>query len=205
MIHYDYYADVPPDDVDAFVRDRELGRLVTVGSNGMPHVGLFPFVYLGDTIEMHANRADEQLADLAERAACAFEVDEILAVIPSYWSHPESAVMATAYHRTVTFECDARVSGEASLLAEQQARLMERYQPEGGYRTVTPDDPLYRGAIDHIASVHLTIRARRVKFKLAQNRPPEVRAAVVQQLRQRGRLMDARAADAVQWTIDRGK
>ncbi|MBI1816181.1 MAG: FMN-binding negative transcriptional regulator [Deltaproteobacteria bacterium] len=202
MIYYDYYADIPPATVDTFVRGRELGRLVTVSQDGLPRIGLYPFAYEGDVIEMHVNRADEQYADLKTRPRCVFEVDEVLAVIPSYWVHPEDAVMATAYHRTVIFDCAATVSEGAAALAAQQTRLLARYQPEGGFRTLTPDDPLYRGAIAHIVAVRLDIKDRRVKFKLGQNRSVEVRTRIVAELRQRGRPNDASAADALQWTID---
>ena len=205
MIYYDYYAEIPADIVDAFVRDREMGRLVTVSAEGMPHIGLYPFAYDGSTIEMHLNRVDEQLRDLEVHPRCVFEVDEVLGVIPSYWIHPENAVMATAYHRTVIFDCEARVSNDAGVLAEQQMRLLARYQPEGGFQPVTPAEALYRGAIAHIAAIRLGIRERRVKFKLAQNRPLEVRAKIVKELCKRGRPNDGRAASAVQWTIDREK
>ncbi len=203
MIYYDIYADIPLETVKAFVCERELGRLVTVSAEGLPHIGLYPFVYEGNTIEMHFNRADEQLVDLKARPRCVFEVDEVLGVIPSYWVHPEDGVMATAYHRTVVFECEATVSTDAAVLAEQQTRLLARYQPEGGFRPVAPDDPLYRGAIAHIAAARLEIRGHRVKFKLQQNRSLAVRANIVRELRTRGRPNDARAADALQWTIDR--
>ncbi|HVP31272.1 MAG TPA: FMN-binding negative transcriptional regulator [Myxococcota bacterium] len=203
MIHYDVYADVPPETLDDFVRERELGRLVTVGADGMPHVGLYPFVYGGDTIEIHLNRRDEQLADLRASARCAFEVDEVLGTIPSYWIHPEDAVMATAYHRTVVFECHATVSHDAAVLAAQQTKILARYQPEGGFRPIAPEEPLYRGAISAIAAVRLAISRRRVKWKIGQNRPIESRAKVVGELRKRGRPQDGRAADALQWTIDR--
>jgi predicted FMN-binding regulatory protein PaiB len=202
VIHYEYYADIPPAVVDAFVGEREMGRLVTVSGESVPHIGLYPFAYESDRIELHLNRADEQLVDLAARPRCVFEVDDVLGVIPSYWVHPESAVMATAYHRTVIFDCQATLSDDAGVLAEQQMRLLARYQPEGGFRPVSPDDPLYRGAIAHIAAVRLDIVSRRVKFKLAQNRSVETRATIVAELRKRGRPNDARAADAIQWTID---
>jgi predicted FMN-binding regulatory protein PaiB len=203
VIFYEYYGDVPDDTVDAFVRERELGRLVTVSAEGSPHIGLYPFIYRETKIEMHLNRADEQFADLESRPRCVFELDDVLAVIPSHWVHPEDAVTATAYHRTVLFDCEADVSRDAAVLAEQQMRLLARYQPEGGFRPVTPGDPLYRGAISQIAAVRLAIRARRVKFKLGQNRSVEARARIVNELRRRGRPNDARAADALQWTIDR--
>lgn len=202
MIYYDYYADVPPAALDAFVRQSELGRLVTVGGEGLPHIGLYPFLFAGEAIEMHLHRADEQLADLEREPRCVFEVDDVLGVIPSYWIHPEDAVMATAYHRTVVFECEATVSKDGAALAEQQMRLMARYQPEGGFRSISPGDALYRGAVGRIAAIRLHITGRRAKFKLAQNRPPEVRQKIVAELRKRGRPNDERAADAVQWTID---
>jgi predicted FMN-binding regulatory protein PaiB len=127
----------------------------------------------------------------------------VLGVIPSYWIHPEDAVMATAYHRTVVFECDSVVSEDAAALAEQQTRLLARYQPQGGFRAVEAGEPLYRGAMATIVAIRLAVAKRRVKWKLGQNRPAEVRAKVVEELRKRGRPNDARAAAALQWTIDR--
>ncbi len=202
MIFYDYYGDVPLEKLEDFARGNELGRLLTVGTDGLPHIGLYPFVYTRGLIEIHLNRADEQLVDLASRPRCVFELDEVLGVIPSYWIDPDDAVKATAYHQSVLFECQASVSNDAAALAEQQKRLLARYQPEGGFRAVAPEDPIYRGAIAHIAAVRLEITGLRAKWKLAQNRSPQVRADLVRELRKRGRRNDGRAADALQWTID---
>jgi Pyridoxamine 5'-phosphate oxidase len=47
VIFHDYYSDVPPDEVDRLVQSQELARLITVGDDGIPHVGLYPFVYDG--------------------------------------------------------------------------------------------------------------------------------------------------------------
>src|SRR5262245_12902983 len=129
MIFHDIYTNVPADEIARFVQAQELGRLVTVDAAGTPHIGLYPFAPDGAAFEIHLVRSDEQMADLQARSRCLFEVDEILGVIPSYWVHPESAVMATAYHRTVIFDCEATVSDDASALAEQQTRLLARYQP----------------------------------------------------------------------------
>ncbi len=204
MIHYDYYSDVPEERIDAFVREQEMGRLLTVADDGLPHLGLYPFAYDGRAIEIHLHHADDQLAHLQARPRCAFAVDEILATVPSYWVDPESAVAATAYHRTVLFECAvATISRDPAVLAEQQTRLLARYQPEGGFRAVTPEEPIYRGAFGVIAAIRLAIEGRKVKWKIGQNRGPEKRANVVAELRKRGRPRDARAADALQWTIER--
>jgi len=203
MIFHDYYADIAADEVDRFVCSQEIGRLVTVGADGTPHLGLYPFVADGDAIELHLVREDEQVADLTARPRCLFEVDEVLAVIPSYWVHPEYAGAATAYHRTVIFECVGSVREEPAAVAAQQGRLLAKHQHEGGFRRLDVGDPLYAGALARLAAIGLRVVRRRVKWKLGQNRPVEARRRVVAELRKRGRPNDARAADALEWTIAR--
>jgi uncharacterized protein len=204
MIFHAYYTDIARADVDRFVESQELGRLVTVGGDGTPHIGLYPFLYDGVAIDLHLVAEDEQITDLRDRATCVFEVDEVLGVIPSYWVHKDYAGSATAYHRTVIFECTARVVVDPDAVAAQQRRLLARYQPEGGYRPLDSADPLYRGALEKLAAVRLEIKRTRPKFKLGQNRPPDARRAVIAELRRRGRPMDARAADALEWTLGNG-
>ena len=203
MIFHDYYADIARDEVDRFVQSQEMGRLVTMGEDGTPHLGLYNFVYDGTVLELHLVRADEQVADLKARPRCLFEVDEILAVIPSHWVHPEYAGSATAYHRTAIFECGGAVAEDPAEVLAQQVRLLAKHQPEGGYRPLGVEDPLYRGALGQLAAVRLQVTAVRAKFKLAQNRPVEARRKIIALLRQRGRPGDGRAADALEWTIDR--
>jgi predicted FMN-binding regulatory protein PaiB len=203
MKFYDYYADVPEKTLCDFVSKQELGRLVTVDSEGQPHIGLYPFVFLGDRVEMHLHRSDEQLSDLCINAKCAFEVDEIHGTIPSHWIHATNAMFATAYHRTVIFECVAAISEDAAVLGAQQQRLMSHYQPEGGHEPASGGHAMYRGPFNEIAALTLTLRARKVKWKLAQNRDRSTREKLIAALRERGRPTDAGAADALQWTLDR--
>jgi len=200
MIYYDYYADVPEDTLRDFVSSQQLGRLVTV-NDGQPHIGLYPFLFLGQSIEIHLHRGDEQIADLAANPRCAFEVDEVLGSIPSHWVHPTNAMFATAYHRAVIFECEAVVSDDPEVLAVQQQRLMQHYQPDGGY--VSTDHAMYRGPFKDIRALTLHVRARKVKWKLGQNRKREQLEKVIAELRKRGRPTDPAAADALQWSLDR--
>ena len=201
MIFYDYYADVPDETLREFIAQQELGRFITASADGQPHVGLYPFLFLEKTIEIHLHRNDEQLADLLTNKKCAFEVDEIHGTIPSNWIHATNAMFATAYHRVVIFECEAEVSEDAEVLAAQQRRLMAHYQP-GGHTQVSTEHAMYRGPFKEIRALTLTVRARKVKWKLAQNRSREQREKIIAELRHRGRPTDPRAADALQWTLD---
>ena len=203
MMFYDYYADVPEDTLREFVTAQELGRLVTVNGEGQPHIGLYPFRFTGDAIEMHLHRNDEQLADLGGNTRCSFEIDEVLGTIPSHWIHASNAMFATAYHRVVIFECEAVVSDDPEVLAAQQQRLMQDYQPEGGHTTVDTSQAMYRGAFREIRALTLQVRARKVKWKLGQNRKRQELERVIGELRNRARPTDAAAADALQWVLDR--
>jgi predicted FMN-binding regulatory protein PaiB len=203
MIFYDYYADVPEETLNEFVKGQQLGRLVTADAGGQPHIGLYPFLFLGQSIEMHLHRNDEQLADLAANARCVFEVDEVLGSIPSHWIHPANAMFATAYHRVVIFECEAVISDDPEVLAAQQQRLMQYYQPDGGHTPVSTEHAMYRGPFREIRALTLNVRARKVKWKLGQNRKPEQLQHVITELRKRGRPTDPAAADALQWSLDR--
>ena len=194
MMFYDYYADVPEDTLRDFVTAQELGRLVTVNGEGQPHIGLYPFRLTGDAIEMHLHRNDEQLADLAGNARCSFEVDEVLGTVPSHWIHASNAMFATAYHRVVIFECEAVVSDDPEVLAAQQQRLMQQYQPEGGHAVVDTSQAMYRGAFREIRALTLAVRARKVKWKLGQNRKRQELERVIEELRKRGRPTDGPAA-----------
>lgn len=203
MMFYEYYADVPEAALREFVNGQELGRLVTVNAQGQPHIGLYPFVFTGDLVEMHLHRNDEQLADLADNTRCTFEVDEVHGTIPSHWVHATNAMFATAFHRAVVFECQAEVSVDAAVLGAQQQRLMRHYQPDGGHEPVDGGHAMYRGPFADIRALTLRVIARRVKWKLAQNRTRAMRERLIAELRKRGRPTDAGAADALQWALDR--
>ncbi len=200
MMYYDEY-EASDAAVDALLESAALGRLVTLGSDGTPHIGLYPFYVREGAIHLHLNRHDEQLADLSHRSRCLFEVDEVLATIPSYWIDPQNARMATAYHRCAAFTCTAEVSEDTGVIALGQSRIMQRYQPEGNYRELSADDDLYTAGLELLAAISLRVETHRSKFKLAQNRPAEARRDIAKKLRARGHLMDERAAAALESTI----
>lgn len=182
-----------------------LGRLVTVGRDGLPYIGLYPFLRVDvETIEIHLNGRDEQIAHLRERPVCAFEVDQVLSSIPSSWLDDENAVYATAYHRSVQFGCRAELTDDPARVAAQQRRLMASHQPTGTYRAVDHDDPMYRAMIGALVGVTLTITSTRTKFKLAQNRSPEQRRTIVANLRTRADGTDLATADAIEATLATG-
>lgn len=203
MMHYGYYADVPDGAIDDLVARTALGRLVTT-AGAQPHIGLYPFVPVEGGFELHLHRKDEQVADLRASATCLLALDQPLSVIPSYWIDPHDASFASAFHRSVTFECAATLVDDPVAIAAQQARLMARYQPEARHAPVDAADPVHATMLKILVGVRLEVRATKVKFKLAQNRDLDTRARIVERLRERGGPLDRETADALQGTIELG-
>src|SRR5712691_2772768 len=63
------------------------------------------------------------------------------------------------------------------------------YEPEGGFRALNPEDPLYWGALAQLAAVRLDVMWRRAKFKLGQNRPAATRRRIIAEPHKRGRFL----------------
>jgi predicted FMN-binding regulatory protein PaiB len=184
MIDYPFYRPTPAE-LAAFVAGQRMGRLVTVSAEGCPHIGLYPFVTVGDAIELHLVKGDAQVSDMRQNAKVAFEVDEILSFVPSYFEHPESAQAADHYYRTVMFEGDAQIANEPNAVADHLNRLVARYQPERGYRPVSASDPMYAPAIPRLVTIRIEPTRVWGKFKLGQQLSAEDRAKVARAIQLR--------------------
>lgn len=177
MIDYPYYRPTPAE-LAALIASQRLGRLVTANAEGRPHIGLYPFVTVGDAVELHLLKGDAQVADIRQNAKVVFEVDEILAFVPSYFEHPESGQRADHYYRTAIVEGEARIANEPDAVADHLNRLITRYQPERGYRTVTASDPMYASSVVRLVMIRIDTTRVWGKFKLGQQLSPEDRERV---------------------------
>lgn len=199
MIHYKYY-EVPAHEARAFAAESLGARLVTVQDDGLPAVGTYPFLATPTGFEIHLPSGDEQLEHLKARPKAALAFGDVLTFVPSYWEDERSALGADLYHRSVVFEVVAELVREPGPLHDHLARLLTRYQPEGRYEPPVPGHPMYVAPAARLTLVRLTTLRVRTKYKLGQNRPPEVRRDVAARLRDRG---DLAAAEAVSTRLER--
>jgi uncharacterized protein len=182
MIDYPYYRPTPAE-LATFIAAQRLGRLVTVSAESDPHIGLYPFVTNGDAVELHLVKGDDQVSDIRQNAKVVFEVDEVLSFVPSYYEHPENGQKADHYYRTAIIEGRAHISNEPDAVADHLSRLIARYQPERGYRPITPGDPMYAPGVLRLAMIRIEPTRVWGKFKLGQQLSPEDRARVSRVIR----------------------
>ena len=112
-----------------------VGRIATVNPKGFPVIKPVNFAYWNVKIYIHSSIKGEKIRDIRRGSPVCFEIDQPIAYAPA--NGP--ACMAGYYYRSVI------IKGKASLLRDEDKKLkileklMEKYQPEGGYGAMAPE------------------------------------------------------------------
>jgi predicted FMN-binding regulatory protein PaiB len=166
--------------------------------------GVFNPIFDGKTFYIHLNRGDEQVRALRSSGSAALVFQDILAVIPSHWVDAHYGGAATAYYRFAEFQCSVKLAEEPAEMVRVLQAMLDRFQPEGGYDPLDPASARYRPSFEMLVIAELEPITVRAKWKLGQNRPESVRREVARRLRERAKGSDARAADEIERSIQRG-
>ncbi|MBM4279000.1 MAG: pyridoxamine 5'-phosphate oxidase family protein [Deltaproteobacteria bacterium] len=141
--------------VTAILEQSPVGRIATVNLKGFPIIKPVNFLYWDGKIYIHSSTKGEKIRDIRRESRVCFEVDEPIAYAPA--SGP--ACVAGYYYRSIIIKGKANLldkSGEKLKILE---RLMEKYQPEGGYEAI-PEEALKKTAIIEISIREITGKER---------------------------------------------
>jgi nitroimidazol reductase NimA-like FMN-containing flavoprotein (pyridoxamine 5'-phosphate oxidase superfamily) len=125
-----------------------IGRMATVNRKGFPVIKPVNFVYWDGKIYLHSSTKGEKISDIRRGSPVCFEVDDPIAYVAAVGP----ACRSTYYYRSVIVKGSAAIVSRLERKLEILERLMEKYQPEGGYQGVT-DEVLKRTAV-----IEITIR-----------------------------------------------
>lgn len=146
-----------------------------------------------DLLIFHGGKTGEK-SDIVGRPVVA-QFQEVLAVIPSYFTDPERACPATTFYRSVQAKGVVESIEDPAIKAGALSALMVQFQPEGGYVAIDSQDPRYRKAVATVQVWALPLDQISAKANLGQGKPVAVRTKIVQGLW-------ARAADRDLETIE---
>ena len=177
-----------------FARSRVM-HLATTDLRGDPVLRTVHGVLVVDgretTIAFHGAPVGEKMEGIGRKAVLSAE--EIVASIPSFFVDPERACPATTYYLSAQAHGTLELVGDPDDKAEIVSALMSKYQPEGGYAAVDAHDPMYAKQIAALLVARVRVDRVTAKAKLGQNRRPEERARILEQLWARGRPDDVSA------------
>jgi nitroimidazol reductase NimA-like FMN-containing flavoprotein (pyridoxamine 5'-phosphate oxidase superfamily) len=135
----------------AILGQSPIGRMATINRKGFPVIKPVNFLYWDGKIYIHSSTKGEKIGDIQRGSPVCFEVDEPIA----YVAARETACSASYYYRSVI------VKGKAALVSDPDKKLrileklMEKYQPEGGYGGIS-EEILKKTAVIEISIQEIT-------------------------------------------------
>jgi len=166
------------DKIREFLSQEHVGRIATVDENGYPQIIPMNFAFVNDIVYMHSYPKGEKLDNLLRNSKVGFEVDKELEFLPSYFSHPTDASQADTLYISVV------IKGQATLVENDNEKtiglnsLMKKYQPEGGYEPVKPDDLV----LDEVAVIKVVPESIKGKYKIGQHMRSESRKILAEKI-----------------------
>lgn len=177
------------------------GYLAFNGADGWPRITPLNFVYEDGWVYWHGAVAGERFNCLREDPRAVFAAVHHPLYIPSYFAAEENATAATSTFKSVI------VRGRVSSFIDPDEKcrvlnkLMAKYQPEGRYRKITPNDPFYAKILPATGVYGLRVEEMVGKFKFAQNKSVEDRKKIIAKLKERGTAVDLVVAEEVEKTL----
>jgi hypothetical protein len=137
--------------IDTILQRSIVGRIATVNREGIPVIKPLNFLYWDRKIYFHSSTEGEKMEDIKRGSPICFEVDEPLSYLPA----KGPACNASYYYRSVV------VKGKGILIIPVEKKklilekLMEKYQPEGGYGEIA-EEVLKKTAVVEISADQIT-------------------------------------------------
>lgn len=182
-------------EAEALLARAPVVHIASTTAEGEPLVRTVHGVVVRGAVAFHGAPAGEKTEAVGRPAVVSCE--EIVAAIPSYFTDPERACPATTLYRSAQAHGTIERVDDPDHKAEVLEALMRKYQPEGGYAPITAQDPRYRKPVAGILVLSVSLERLDGKAKLAQNRTPEERVRLCEQLWARGLPGDPAAIELV--------
>jgi len=186
--------------VEDVLKKAEVGYLAFNGPDGWPRVTPLNFVYDGRVL-WHGAIAGERFECLKRDPRATFVAVSSQVFIPSHLTSEESAATATTAFKSVQVRGRCRVIEDPEERCAILNRLMEKYQPEGGYKKISPRDSLYAKILPVTGVYAMTVEEVVGKFKFAQNKSEMDRRKIAAILKERGSPADLVIAEEILKTI----
>ncbi len=143
------------------------------------------------------SRCRRALRRFTARPRATFAAVSVQTYIPSHFTAEENAAAATVAFQSVQVRGRCRTIEDPEEKCAILNQLMHKYQPEGRYKKISPEDPLYRKVLSSTGVYALVVEGITGKFKLLQNKSEADRRKIVAKLQGRGTPADLTMAQEI--------
>lgn len=184
-----------------FLNEEKVGRVASIDAHGYPQIIPMNFVYVNNdpvdtqtgtkctgAIYMHSHPIGEKLDNVKRNSKVGFEVDSYVCFLPSYYFHPTDASQADTLYVSIVIKGNASIVGNTTEKAMALNALMEKYQKEGGYESLSSE----MGSVQEVAVLKVVPEQIRGKYKIGQHWSPQYRIKMAKNIIQRESNYDAK-------------
>jgi len=182
------------------LRSAEIGTLGFNGSDGWPRVTALNYAYDG-RILWHGAVGGERFESLKKDPRASFFAVSLQAYLPSHFLSEENASGSSVAFKSVAVRGRCRFIEDPAEKCTILNLLMEKYQPEGRYRRLSPEDEMYKKVLRATGVFALIPETMTGKFKFAQQKSEEDRRRIAEKLRERGTSSDLLVAEEIIKTL----
>jgi uncharacterized protein len=184
----------------SFLNEERVGRVASIDEQGYPQIIPMNFVYVrNDLIDtqsdnknfgavyMHSHPIGEKIENIKRNSKVGFEVDSYVCFLPSYYFHPTDASQADTLYISVVIKGNAAIVHDPDEKANALNALMEKYQKEGGYESLSSN----MGSVREVTVLKVVPDQIRGKYKIGQHWIPRYRLKMARNIIQREAEDDA--------------
>lgn len=180
----------------------QVGYLGVLTAEGYPRVVPVSFVAEDTTVLFHGAGHGEKHAALKTAPRVTFNANIAYSNIPSFWMMEGMACPATVLFKSVQIDGRGHIVEDLDEKALALQRIMEKYQPEGGFLAITTEDPLYEQMLGVVQVFRVEPERISVRAKFAQTQPEPVRKELIAKLEERNQGMDHETAEEIRKTLN---
>jgi nitroimidazol reductase NimA-like FMN-containing flavoprotein (pyridoxamine 5'-phosphate oxidase superfamily) len=188
--------------IEEVLKSAEIGHLAYNGPDGWPRLTALNYAYDG-RILWHGAVAGERFDCLKKDPRVTFFAVSLQTYLPSHFLYEENASGASVAFKSVAVRGRSRLIDDPEEKCAILNLLMEKYQPEGRYRRLTPEDEMYKKTLRATGAFALIPEEMTGKFKLVQQKSKEDRRQIAAKLRERGNPADLLVADEMMKSLER--
>lgn len=180
----------------------QVGYLGVLTAEGYPRVVPLSFAAEENTVFFHGAGHGEKNTALKGSPRVTFSANITYSTIPSFWMMEGIACPATVLFKSVQIDGQGQIVEDLDEKALALQRVMEKYQPQGGFLAITAANPIYEQLLGVVQVYRVQAERVTVRAKFAQNHPETVRNELIAKLEERNEGMDLETAEEIRKTLE---
>ena len=188
------YQSTDQNDLKMLLDTVMVGQLGIMTAEGYPQAVPVNFAAVGGAIYFHGAPEGEKHEVFLQKPKVTFSVYKEFAYIPSHWQSESYACPATQFYKSALIKGRGNIIEDPYEKASALTAIMQKHQPEGIYDPISPDNKMYRKALEEVTIFCIRPEATSIKGNFGQTLTVRVRKFIAGKLRERGGELDVMTA-----------